>query len=427
MVTVSIVLLLVLLALGVPVAFSLALTGSIGLIVTHGPDVLLNQLKTIPYRSVASGTLATIPLFILMAEFVNQGGIARQLFDAANKWLGRLPAGVAIATVFSSAGFGAISGSSTAASGTFSRAAIPEFKRLGNGLSAATGLIAVSGTLAVMIPPSVPLVMYGIITENSVGKLLLAGFVPGIMTAIVYSLGLIIWARMDPETLPRGENFSWQEKIKALKEIWGFLVIASSIVISLYSGFATATEIAGIGAGVALVLSLLTKKLNARKIYLALVSTIKTFTMIMTIIVGAMIFSYFLALNKAPQAIVAAIANSGLPPFGILLLIIFLYFVLGCFMDQIAILIITLPLTYPIVRSLGVDPIWYGILVVKMVEIGLVTPPMGLNVYVTSGATGVPVETVFRGTGYMLLFELVALGLLLMFPQIATWLPSLVK
>lgn len=427
MVTVSIILLLMLLAVGVPVAFALGITGSIGLLATHGPDVLMNQLKIIPFRSAAMGSLATIPLFILMAEFINQGGIARDMFDAANKWLGKLPAGVAIATVFSSAGFGAISGSSTAAAGTFSRAAIPEFKRLGYGMSAASGIIAVSGTLAVMIPPSVPLVMYGIITENSVGKLLLAGFMPGIMTAVVYAVGLIIWSRIDPETLPHGDTYSWEERCQSLKKIWPFLVIAGSVIISLYSGFATATEIAGIGAGVALIISLATGRMNYRQVFTALISTIKTFTMIMTIIIGAMVFSYFLALNKAPQELIQAIANSGASPFGILIIILGLYLVLGCFMDQIAILIITLPLTYPIINNLGYDPIWYGVLMVKMVEIGLVTPPMGLNAYVTSGATGVPVETVFRGTGYMLLFEMVALALLITFPQIATWLPSFVQ
>jgi len=423
-IAVVLVLLVALLALGVPVGFTLALTGSVGLYLTNGLDVLLNQLATTPYRSVANGTMAAIPLFILLAEFINQGGIATKLFNVANRFLGRLPGGVAIAGVYFCALFGAISGSSTAASATLGKVALPEFKRLGYGISAATGIVASAGTLATMIPPSTSLIVYGIMTENSIGKLLLAGFLPGLMTACCYSAGIYGWAKLRPNVLPRGEKFSFKEKIESLKDVWSFLVIAITVIVSLYTGFATPTETAALGAGAALAICLLTRTIKGRQIYVATVNTIKTFTMIMTLVIGAMIFGYFLALNRIPQMLIEIISNSGIPRTGILVLVLLFYLALGFFMDQMAILIITLPLSYPLMMSLGYDPIWYGVIMVRMVEIGLVTPPLGLNVYVTSAATGVPVDVVFRGTGQMLLFDMVALLLLLFIPEIATWLPS---
>lgn len=422
-VAIGVLSLLILLAVGAPIFIALLLSGSIGLFLSNGWDILINQLTLVPFRSVASGTLATIPLFILMGELINVGGIARQLFVCAQRILGRIPAGVAISTVIANAAFGSISGSSTAAAGTFSKVAVPEFKRMGYNMSAATGVIAVAGTLAPMIPPSTVLVLYGIITENSIGKLLLAGFVPGILTALVYSIGLVLWAKRDPKALPRGERYNLKEKLQSLKDVWGFLIVAGSVIISLYTGFATATEIAGIGAGTALLLLIVTRKINFQQLVTALTNTVKTFTMIMSIIFGAMVFSYFLAINRVPQAIISLIENSGIPPFGILLVVLLVYLILGCFMDQMAILIITLPLSYPLITSLGFDPIWYGILMVQMVEIGLITPPMGLNVYVTAGACGIPAETVFKGTGYMLIFNAVALIIMLAFPEIVLYVP----
>ncbi|MBN9497808.1 MAG: TRAP transporter large permease [Alphaproteobacteria bacterium] len=417
-------LLLVLLMLGMPVAFSLLIAGTVGIHATVGFSGMYSQLSSTAYRSAAESTLAAIPLFILMAELMSKGGMARDVFNAANKFFGKLPGGVSIATVIASAGFAAVSGSSTAAAGSLSAISMPEFRRLGYGLSAATGIIAVAGTLAVMIPPSIAFLIYGIMTETSIGRLLIAGIIPGLMTAAIYSIGIYIWARLEPQTLPRGEDATRAEKLEALRGIWGFLAIIGLVFFSLYGGVATTTETAAVAAFSTLVYLSLAGRLSPAKVWEALVISIRLSTMMLTIVIGAILFGYFLTITRLPQDLIAAIGASGMAPWMILAMILIVYLILGCLMDQIAILLITLPVTFPLVVALGFDPIWYGVIVVKTVEIGLVTPPVGMNVFVVSAATGVPPSQVFRGTGYMLIFEAITLALLLSFPALSTWLPS---
>lgn len=418
-------LLFLFLLLGMPVAFALGVSGMVGIYMTIGFEGMMGQLMTTPYRTVASVTLMAVPLFILMAELINQGGIGADLFRAANKWLGRLPGGVAIATIFASAGFGAISGSSAAAAGTMASISLPEFKKLGYGLPVATGVVAVAGTLAIMIPPSIPLIMYGIMTENSIGKLLIAGIIPGLLTAAIYTIGIMGWALWKPSLLPRGEKTSFMDKLRSLKGLWGFIVIVTLIVYALYGGIATTTEIAAFGAVFALLYLLVARRMTWAKFMAAMERTIRTSIMIFSIIIGAMLFGYFLTISQVPQTLVRLISESGLSPWFVFFLIIVIYLVLGFFMESISILIITLPITYPLIVNLGFDPIWFGIIVIKLIEIGLVTPPVGVNVYVVSGATGVPAEQVFKGTGFMLLFEMVSLLVLLLFPGLVTWLPDI--
>jgi C4-dicarboxylate transporter, DctM subunit len=420
-----IALMIVLLLAGMPIAFALGVAGAVGVWSAAGFTGMVAQISTTAYRSAADSTLASIPLFILMAEFMHQGGMARDVFDAAKKISGRLPGGVAVATVLASAGFAAVSGSSTAATGTLAAISLPEFKKLGYGIQAATGIVAVAGTLAVMIPPSIAFIIYGILTETSIGQLLIAGIIPGLMTAALYVVGIVIWAKIDPKTLPRGERWPWSEKLQALKSVSGFCFIVFSIFFSLYGGIATATEVAAIGAAVTMVYLVLAGRLNLRQIFEASYRTIRISAMIMMIIVGAMIFGYFLAINRAPQLIIDWIGHNGFAPWTVMAILLIIYFILGCLMDELAILLITLPITFPLVVSLGFNPIWFGVIIVKMVEIGLVAPPVGMNVFVVSATTGVPVWTIYRGTSYMLMFEMVTLGLLLAFPALSLWLPSL--
>lgn len=360
-----------------------------------------------------------------MAELMSQGGMARRVFNAANKWIGFMPGGVGIAAVLASAGFAAVSGSSTAASGTLAAICLPEFKRLGYGLGAGTGIVAVAGTLAVMIPPSIAMIIYGIMTQTSIGKLLIAGVIPGVLTAALYIVGIYVWARLEPAILPKGERAPWAERWAALRGIAGFLFIVVSVFVTLYAGIATATETAAVAACITLVFLVVAGRLGPREILEALRRTARISTMTLSIVVGALIFGYFLTITRATPELVDAIGRMGIEPWQVLALVIAIYIVLGMLMDQIAILLITLPVTFPLVTSLGYDAIWFGVVIVKLVEIGLVTPPVGMNVFVVSGATGVPVSQVFRGTGYMLLFEFVTLGLLLSFPLLSTWLPAL--
>ncbi|GBF32480.1 TRAP-type C4-dicarboxylate transport system [Desulfocucumis palustris] len=423
----TILLLLALFAFGVPVGFSLAISGCFGLIMTNGFDSILFYVGKIAHTSVANFTLTTVPMFILMAEFASKGKLANQLFTVANRFLGYLPGGMAIATVMASAGFGAMCGTSSAAAATMSSIAVPEMFKIGYKPRIATGIVAVAGTLAIMIPPSVPLVVYGVTTEMSIGKLLIAGIIPGIITAGVYSLGIICWTKLSSGVMPTSVRYAWKERIESLKGLAPFIILVLAVIGGMYSGVATPTEIAALGALFTLIICLLMRSINLQEIVQAIEKTVLTTTMIYTILVGAMIFGYYLTTSQVAQKSIAFVDALGIPGWGVMAIVCVLYLIMGCFMDTIAILLITLPLTFPLVTSLGYDGLWFGIIVVKLCEIGLCTPPVGLNIYVTSGTTGVPLEEVFKGVGVMLAFEAVTLLILLAFPSIVTFLPSLMK
>jgi tripartite ATP-independent transporter DctM subunit len=420
-------LMFLLILFGMPVGFAMGFAGIVGLFLTNGLDRTLVFVGTEAYSAVANPTLATVPLFILMGELFAAGGIARDLFTSLQKFVGRIPGGVAITTVFTSAGFGAISGSTTAAAAALSRITMPEFKRLGYDMSVASGVVTVSGTLAIMIPPSIPMIIYGVYTQTSVGKLLLAGLIPGLLTALVYTVGILCWSRIKPGYMPGGISYSWGEKFASLKNLWGFILIVAFILFALYGGIATPAEVAALGALFSLVVVLVMRRLSWKSFFVALEKTLRTTVMIFAIIIGAMIFGRFLTLTRVTQSLLEWVGGLSIGAWGIMIIIVFIYILLGCILDSLAILLITLPLTFPLVTSLGFDPIWFGVIVIKLVEIGLVTPPVGLNAFIVSGSSGVPLEKVFKGSATMLLFEAVSLVLLLMFPAISTWLPSIIR
>ncbi|AEG14404.1 TRAP dicarboxylate transporter, DctM subunit [Desulfofundulus kuznetsovii DSM 6115] len=421
------VFMLLLLFVGMPVGFAMGVAGTIGLYFKGGLSAIASILSNAPYRSAANFALSTVPMFIFMAEIISRANIVPDVFTAAQRWLGRTPGGLAIATVIASAGMGAMSGSSTAAAACMSSIAVPEMRRAGYSLEMAAGVVTVAGTLAIMIPPSIPLVIYGLVTETSIGKLLIAGILPGIMTAAIYSIGLLLWRKLKPEVIPAGQAYSYREKFASLRPLWAFLILASVVIVTLYAGIGTPTEAAAIGAFGAAAISLATRRLDLKGLYAAALQTAKITTMIFTIIIGAMVCGYFFTLTQATQKTILFISSLHIPPWFIMGLIAVLYLILGCIMDQIAILLLTLPLTFPLVTSLGYDPIWFGIIATKLAEIGLVTPPVGMNAYVVSATIKAPLEQVFKGTGVMLMFEFVTLCLLLAFPMIATWLPSFMK
>ncbi|MCQ6279575.1 TRAP transporter large permease [Bacillus sp. EB600] len=414
------VLLILLIAIGMPVGFTMGIAGLVGLILFSGFDTTITYLSQISFSSVASPTLATVPLFILMGELVSSGGVAKDLFNAVQKFLGRIPGGVAITTVFTSAAFGSMSGSTTAAAGALSRITMPEFRRLGYEPGLASGVVAVSGTLAILIPPSIPMIIYGVATQTSIGKLLLAGLIPGIVTAVVYIIGIIFWNKMKPGIMPKGEKYTWKEKFSSLKNLWGFAIIVGFILYALYGGIATPTEVAALGSLFALVFLLMMRRLNWKSFSLALQRTLTSTAMIFVIIIGANIYAKFITLTNVARNLLEWLTQLNIGPWGIMCILIVLYLLLGCVMDQIAILVITLPITFPLVMSFGFSPIWFGVIVIKLVEIGLVTPPVGMNSFIVSGAAGVPLEKVFKGTGMMLSFEALTLIILLAFPIITT-------
>lgn len=419
--------LLLMLFLGMPVGFALGVAGVTGLWLEGGTDAVISVMSNTPFRTVASFVLTTVPMFILMAEIISRANIVTEVYLAAEKWLGKLPGALAIATVLAGAGMGAMSGSSTAAAACISSIAIPEMRRAGYSLHVSCGVVAVAGTLAIMIPPSVPLVIYGIATETSIGKLLIAGIIPGLITTLVYSIGILIWNKLKPGIMPTGQSYSWAQKITSLKPLWSFVILGTVVIAILYSGIGTPTEAAALGAFGAAVIGLVTRRVNFKGLYDAALQAVKITAMIFTIIIGAMTTSYFFTLTRTVQGVIDFIGTSGIPPWGVIALIMVLYLILGCIMDQIPILLLTLPLTFPLITSLGFDAIWFGIIVTKLAEIGLVTPPVGLSAYVVSATAKAPLDQVFRGTGVMLIFEAFTMALLLTFPIIATWLPSLMK
>jgi len=421
------ILLIVLLAIGMPVAFAMGVSGSIGIYMMGGMDTLMGILGTSPYRSAASFLLTTLPLFIFMAEIISATNITRDLFKTAHRWIGHLPGGLGIATVMASALLGAMSGSSTASAAAMSSIAIPEMLKFNYKKPFAAGVVAIGGTLAIMIPPSIPMIVYGITTETSIGKLLIAGVFPGLLTALFYSLGIALWVRVDPGVAPSVPPFSWGERFSSLTGIWPVLVLVLLVIGGMYSGFVTATEAAAVGAFGAVVIGLVMRRLAWPSFRHAVKATLRSSTMIFTIIIGAMILGYYMTISMFTQNAISYIKSLPIGPWGVMIIIVFVYLILGCFMDQLAILLLTLPLTFPLVTGLGFDPIWFGVIVIALAEIGLVTPPIGLNAYIVSSVSKVSLEDTFKGVGVMLLFEAVVLVILLAFPKISTWLPSLMR
>ncbi|MEQ6378411.1 TRAP transporter large permease [Bacillaceae bacterium S4-13-56] len=416
--------LLVFLAFGMPIAFAMGISGMFGLVMNGGFDVLFGILQTAPYESIKSFLFTTIPMFILMAHFMLESRITDDLFKSAQKWFGHMPGGLAIATVFAGTGMAAVSGSSTASTATMAVSAVPEMKKHGYSTELSMGVVSIAGTLAVMIPPSLALIMYGILTDTGVGELLIAGIIPGVITAVGYIVTIVIWAKIKPNSAPTVSSSSFIEKLKSLKTVWAMVIIISFVIVTIYAGVVTPTEAGAIGAFAAFIVSLLMRRLTVKSVLKALGDTLKSTTMILTIVICAMIFGYFISITGVTQDLVAYVVGLDVSKWVIVMILVIFYIVLGMFLDQMAILILTLPLSFPIIASLGFNPIWFGIIVTKTVEIGLVTPPVGLNVFIASGATGIKSSLGFKGVFWFLVTDLVILIILLMIPALSTWLPG---
>jgi len=424
-VAITLALLFVLLALGIPVAFTLAIAGAAGLLMVGGPTLLYGILESAPLSALDSFEFITIPMFILMAQLLTISGIADNLFSAAAVWLGRIKGGLAIATAITGAAFGAISGSSTASAATLSSTSIPAMMQQGYERKFASGVVAISGTLAMLIPPSIAIVFYGLLSGASIAKLLIAGVIPGLVVTAAIALTVIFLVHREPALAPHRQKYTWPEKIASLKVIGPFSLIFGFVTGSIYIGLATPVEASVLGAFSSMVYAMVLRRLTWRNFYQAAVSTARTTAMIALVLICAQIFSYFLTLTQTTQSLIQMVGDSGWPSWMILLSIIVIYLALGCLLDLISTLILTVPVVLPIVMALGYDPIWFGIVVIVTAEVGMITPPVGLNVFVVSKYTNIAVVDVFRGVAPHFYAHLLVIALLCVFPGIIMWLPNL--
>lgn len=419
----SFVALTVLLMSGMRIAFATALCGFLGLWLLRGYDPAASLSATSVYGHLTNYNLLVLPLFIAMGYFAYHAGITRDLYWTARQWFGHLPGGLAIATIFGSAGFAAACGASTASAAVMGRVALPELKKYGYDDRVSTGCVAAGGTMATMIPPSVLMVVYGFIAEESIGALLLAGILPGLLEAFSYAIMLLIRFRVNPRLGPPIHGITWNDRFRSLSGVWGMIVLIVLVMGGIYTGIATPTEAAGIGALGALAMA--APRLRLPQFWAAMVETARASSLIFAIVAGVLIYVHFLGFTGMPGTVAKWITGFDVPAMVVLIAILALYLVLGMFLDGIGMLLLTVPVILPTIQQLGIHPIVFGVLVVRMVEIGLITPPVGLNVYVLRGvAPDVSMTDMFRGCGWFVAVDLVNVAILLAFPQIILLIPQ---
>lgn len=426
-VSICIIVMLVSMAIGVPIYCALGMTGFLGTALLGGFSVALAQLKNFPYMRAADYTMMVVPMFVLMGYIAYAAGLSRDAYGIADKWLSKLPAGLAMATVMASALFGACCGSSVACSATMGKISIPEMRQAGYNSKVSAGTVAAGGLLGIMIPPSTILVFYASLAEVSVGDMLLAGVVPGVITAGIYCMGLLIWSKFDKTLCPMPRAVRLKDKILSLRKLWGVVVLFLIIIGGIYGGVFTPTEAAAVGAFACFVM-LLVKTPKAERsgilpnMKAALLESLQTCGMIFIILISAAMFSIFMTLAGIPAAVNAWAINLTIPPLGLVAVFLLILVPMGMFLDPFSCLVITVPITYPVViGTLGFNPLWYGILLTLMIQIGLITPPVGLNAYVMKGACpDLSLEDIFKGCYPFIAFTAVVVILLLFFPGIAT-------
>lgn len=409
-----------------PVGYLMAVVGIVGFGSIVSFEAALNLAARDVFSVFSSYNLTVIPLFVFMGQIAFRSGISSRLFDAAYRFLGHIPGGLAVATIVACAGFSTICGSTNATAATMGAVTLPEMKRYNYKPELATAVVAAGGSLGILIPPSVVFIVYGILTEQSIGKLFLAGLVPGLLLSVLMILSVLIWTRMRPELGPKGEKTTFSQKIASLSGLAETLVIFILVMGGLFKGVFTPTEAGGIGAFCTLAVALIRRNLEMKGLVQALFETTRITCMILVIVAGATIFSRFMAVTRIPFNIAEWIVALNTSPAMIILFIIAVYFLGGCFIDALALVMLTIPIFYPVILELGFDPIWFGVIIVLVTQIGVITPPVGINVYVVSGvARDVPLNTIFKGVVPMLIAMIIATLLLIPFPQIALFLPRL--
>jgi tripartite ATP-independent transporter DctM subunit len=417
--------LLALLFLRMPIGIAMALVGAVGIAVLNTPDAALHVLGSYPFSYAAVQALSVIPLFVLMGNFAAVSGMSADLFAAAYAWLGHRRGGLASATVLACAGFAALSGSSVASAITMGRVTLPEMRRYGYDPRLATGVVAAGGTLGILIPPSTVLVIYGILTEQSIGKLFLAGFLPGLLLTALFIVTVVIVCGVRPDFGPPGPRTAMPERWAALRRSAAFFVVLVMTIGGMYAGVFTVTEASAVGAGLTLAHAIWRRKLTRALLADALLQTVRTTAMVFLILIGAHIFSPFLAMSRIPVDLANALTGMALPPLVVLGVILVVYILLGMFLEGFAILVLTVPIVFPIMLALGYDPIWFGIFMVIVLEMGLISPPVGINVFVVKGvAEDVPMGQIFAGIMPFWAAMIVCVVLIIAFPQIVLVLPS---
>lgn len=417
-------LLFALLAIGTPVGFAMGFSGAVGLLMVGGTGTLFGILQTAPLSTVSSYELITIPMFLLMADLVLLSGVADDMFKTASAWIGRIPGGLGMATALAGAGFGAICGTSTASAATLSSTSLPAMIRQGYEPKMAAGVVAISGTLAMLIPPSVALVIFGLLAEVNIGQLLIGGIIPAMLVTatIMATIYFLVW--QDPSRAPRVEPVPWRERFALLWQVGPMVMLFGLVTGTIYLGVATPTEASALGAAGALVLAIVRGRVTPASLYQSLLSACHGTCMIVTILVGASIFGYFFTLTHVTQDLVAWVGTLQVSRWVIITLILAGYIVLGSFMDQIAILVLTVPIVLPLIKTLGFDPIWFGVIKIVTAEVGMITPPVGLNCFIVARYAKRPVAEVFHGTFPHFVAHLIAIAILVAFPSIILWLPS---
>jgi tripartite ATP-independent transporter DctM subunit len=421
-------LLVLLMLVRIPVGFVMAIVGFVGFALLTSWDAALSLLARDFFATFGAYNLTVIPLFVLMGQVAHHTGISGRLFNTAHKFLGHLPGGVAIATIGACAGFSAICGSTSATAATMAAVALPQMKKYHYDPALATGVVAAGGSLGILIPPSTIFIIYGIMTEQSVGKLFMAGLLPGLLLTALLVLTIVVWTRLKPGVCISAPKASLRERLTSLSGVFETFLLFLLVMGGLFLGFFTPTEAAGIGAFGTIAIALAGGHLRWSHFTRSLNETTRISCMILVIVAGATVFGHFLAVTTIPASIGGWVAELQWPPFVVIGLLLLVYLLLGCLMDSLAMIMLTIPVFYPVVTTLGYDPIWFGVVIVLVAEMGVITPPIGINVYVVAGvARDVPLQVIFRGALHMLIALLLTAILLIAFPQIALFLPGLMS
>lgn len=420
------VILLALLFTGVPIAFSMALIGFVGFAVVASWEGSLAMTGQVVYDTMLSYELSVLPLFVLMGNFISRARMSNDIYAASHAFLGHRRGGLALATIAASGGFSAVCGSSLATVATMGKVAMPQMKQYGYSDKLAAGSVAAGGTLGVLIPPSVVLILYGIMTENDIGALFAAGLIPGLLGIVLYFVAVQLSIWRDPAAGPPGPRTPWPERWRALSRVWAVLGLFVLILGGIYGGVFTPTEAAGIGAFGAFVIALCRRALTGRVLFETLVESGRTSAMIFLVLIGAMLFANFINIARFPFALSDFVSDLNVGPIEVIIALTIIYILLGCVLESISMLLLTVPVFYPMVVAAGVDPIWFGVFVVVVIEIGLITPPVGMNAFVLKAtAPNVTISDIFRGLAPFVMIDIVRIGLLIAFPVIVTFLPRL--
>ena len=408
-----------------PIGLAMGAVGVLGFAAMTGMDPALKLLAQSPIRTATDVGFAVIPMFLLMGTIASASGMSSELFHAANSFLGHKKGGLGMATIAACAGFAAISGSSVATAATFSAVAYPEMRKFGYPQSFSTGVIAAGGTLGAILPPSLVLAVYSLITQQDVGRLYIAGIVPGLLAVFMYIATITLLGIARPRFLPAGPRSSWAERFRAVKGVWAITLLFLFVIGGMYGGAFTPTEAAAMGAGGAFLIAVARGRLSPRQFMECLLRAVRTSAAIFTILIGALLFGYFLTITQTPQHVTEFLTGLGLGRYGVLMVIMAMYLILGCVMDAMAMVILTIPIIFPVITALGFDPIWFGIIIVMTVELGLIHPPVGMNVFVIKSVVrDVRIGTIFVGVIPFVITDIIRLGILIAFPILSTWLPE---